>query len=111
MGNLIGPYVKVGPTTFEVEVVKGLEQDGVKLLGYIDERTGKLLLEEDQCQDSMWNTIWHEITHIILRRSSGTDIEAEAFTNYLAYAITEILIDNCWLTDGYEVSVYLRNNL
>ena len=92
--------VKVGPITYAIRVQDNLmakDDDGedILLFGKVCFATCEITIDSNLAPAMQWQTLWHEIVHIVYDQLGLNKDEGEA--DGIAYKLLEVLMDNGFL--------------
>lgn len=92
--------VRVGAVNYAVEFVDNLRKDN-DLYGQCIYAETRIRIAADTTAERQIQTFFHELTHAIANEAGEHEInENEAFIERFSNILTQVAIDNDWLTKG-----------
>lgn len=79
---------------YGIEFKKEIEEDGEYLLGLTDFQNSTIYLRSGMSRQRIWQTLVHELVHVMLYEDGNDDYNSEDLVNPLGNVMYQVIKDN-----------------
>ena len=92
--------VHIGPSRFTVAQTPGLRDGDEQVYGITRHDTCEILIDSTLCPQAKYQTLWHEVVHVIMTQAGHEGEHDETMVSALSYGIVDVLQRNPKLRKG-----------